>query len=50
MHRVGLVTRDDLERTFDEIEPHIIRYPGVDAAVFRGAVESFVKALPGESA
>jgi hypothetical protein len=48
MHRVGLVTRHDLEQTFHEIEPQLIRYPGIDGGEFRSAVASFVKALPDE--
>jgi hypothetical protein len=44
MLRIGLVTTRDLERTFREIEPLLIRYPAIDPRVFRDAVMSFCAA------
>lgn len=41
MLRAGLVTPAVLGRAFGEIEPQLIRYPGIDARVFRSAVEAF---------
>lgn len=36
----GLVTRDGLRKAFDRIEPLLYRYPAIDAATFRGALEA----------
>lgn len=49
MLRVGLVTTGDLARAFREIEPQLIRYPGIDARVFRSVVEAFCESHGGES-
>ena len=35
----GLVNREELRLRFAEIEPHLYRYPAIDAAAFRRAVE-----------
>jgi hypothetical protein len=39
--RDGLVKLDRLRGSFKQIEPQLIRYPGVDAGTFRRAVERF---------
>lgn len=49
MVRVGLVTTVDLARNFDEIEPQLIRYPGIDPGVFRSVVRSFCESSAGDS-
>jgi hypothetical protein len=35
----GLVTREELLARFAQIEPHLYRYPAIDPAAFRRAVE-----------
>jgi hypothetical protein len=35
----GLVDREELRRRFDEIEPRLYRYPAIDPATFRRALE-----------
>ncbi|HKH45667.1 MAG TPA: DUF6036 family nucleotidyltransferase [Thermoanaerobaculia bacterium] len=35
----GLVEREELRRRFEQIEPHLYRYPAIDPAAFRRAVE-----------
>jgi len=36
----GLIGREELRRRFEEIEPRLYRYPAIDPAAFRRAVES----------
>jgi len=43
MVRDGMILRDRLWELFLEIEPSLIRYPGVDAGTFRAAVEEFCR-------
>jgi hypothetical protein len=35
----GLIGREELHRRFEEIEPRLYRYPAIDPAAFRRAVE-----------
>ena len=35
----GLIDRDELRRRFEQIEPELYRYPAIDPAAFRRAVE-----------
>lgn len=42
MVRSGLVEPDELLRLFGEIESRLYRYPAIDPATFRSAVEDFV--------
>jgi hypothetical protein len=35
----GLISREELRRRFEDIEPRLYRYPAIDPAVFRRAVE-----------
>ena len=44
MTRRGLIEANRLMRFFEEIEPNLYRYPAIDPASFRRAVEEFVKA------
>lgn len=39
----GLVDPEELERRFEEIEPDLYRYPSLDPASFRLAVERFLR-------
>lgn len=39
--RAGWVERQTLREAYQQIEPDLIRYPAVDIATFRDAVESF---------
>jgi hypothetical protein len=39
----GLVNRRELERRFREIEPQLYRYPAIDPASFRRAVEAVTR-------
>lgn len=48
MLRAGLITARDLARSFDEIEPQLIRFPAVDAGIFRAAVLTFCRDAAGE--
>jgi hypothetical protein len=41
----GLVTRDRLESLFSAIEPTLYRYPAIDAATFRRAVEAVTRTV-----
>jgi hypothetical protein len=43
MVRRGLVEPAELLRLFGEIEPSLIRYPAIDADVFRTKVEAFLR-------
>lgn len=43
MVRAGRVEPDELLRHFGEIEPRLFRYPAIDPATFRRAVEDFVR-------
>jgi hypothetical protein len=43
----GLIDREELRRRFEEIEPRLYRYPAIDPAAFRRAVETAL-ALPNE--
>jgi hypothetical protein len=36
----GLIDREELRRRFEQIEPELYRYPAIDPAAFRKAVES----------
>ncbi|MGH9366387.1 MAG: DUF6036 family nucleotidyltransferase [Thermoanaerobaculia bacterium] len=45
--RRGLVDRELLRRFFDEIEPKLYRYPAIDPASFRRAVEEFLRGQVG---
>lgn len=44
MLRRGLVTSSGLRAAFDAIEPKLYRYPAIDPAAFRGAVEAVAPA------
>lgn len=44
MVRDGLIGPDRLLDLFGQIEPQLIRYPALNAAVFRAAVEEFCRA------
>lgn len=44
--RRGLVTREELLARFAEIEPFLYRYPALDPATFRRAVENVARADP----
>jgi hypothetical protein len=46
MVRDGLIRVDRLTDLFRQIEPQLIRYPALNAAVFRAAVEEFCRAHP----
>jgi hypothetical protein len=39
----GLVDREELRRQFEEIEPRLYRYPAIDPAAFRRAVEEALR-------
>jgi len=39
----GLVDREELLRRFEEIEPRLYRYPAIDPAAFRRAVEEALR-------
>ncbi len=39
----GLVDRSQLRTFFEQIEPHLYRYPGIDAAGFQNALEEALK-------
>jgi hypothetical protein len=41
MLRMQLIQIDQLRRFFAQIEPQLIRYPAIDPASFRAAVEEF---------
>lgn len=43
----GLVTRDALLATFDAVEPRLYRYPAIDPAAFRRAVEAATGIISG---
>jgi hypothetical protein len=43
MLRAGRIEPGELLRLFAEIEPQLYRYPAIDAATFRRAVEDFVR-------
>lgn len=43
MFERGLVDREKLWAFFEAIEPELYRYPAIDAASFRTAVEAHVK-------
>lgn len=40
----GLIDRRDLLRRFEQIDPDLYRFPAIDPAAFRRAVEEFVSA------
>lgn len=42
MVRLGLVDRDGIRAAFAAIVPELYRFPNIDPATFRQAVESFV--------
>jgi hypothetical protein len=46
--RAGLIQPALLREMFDQIEPQLIRYPGVDAASFGAAVREFCAAAEGQ--
>jgi len=39
----GLVDREELRKRFEQIEPHLYRYPAIDPPEFRRAVELLIK-------
>ena len=39
----GLIDRQELRRRFEEIEPHLYRFPAIDPAAFRRAVEEAIE-------
>ncbi len=39
----GLIVRSEILRRFEEIEPNLYRFPAIDPATFRRAVESLVQ-------
>ena len=41
----GLVDPVELPRLFDRIEPNLYRYPAIDPATFRAALDSFLSSL-----
>lgn len=43
----GLVEREELLRLFEEIEPRLYRFPAVDPAALRRAVDAVVGSVPG---
>jgi hypothetical protein len=43
----GLIERAELLRLFEAIEPRLYRFPAVDPAALRRAVEAVVGAIPG---
>jgi hypothetical protein len=45
MLRDGLIRLGSLREMFDQIEPALIRYPAVDPASFRAAVEDFCRSV-----
>jgi len=47
MLRDGLIRLDRLRELFTQIEPQLIRYPALDAAAFRAAVEDFCRGSQG---
>jgi hypothetical protein len=44
MVRAGLIQIERLRRLFHEVEPRLIRYPGIDARSFCAAVAEFCDA------
>lgn len=42
MLRQGMIERAELLRRFEQIEPHLYRFPAIDPATFRRAVERVV--------
>lgn len=38
----GLIDREELRRRFEQIEPHLYRYPAIDPSAFRRALEDAV--------
>jgi hypothetical protein len=47
MSRRGLIEASRLRELFDAIEPQLYRYPALDAASFRRALEEFLKTIEG---
>ncbi len=43
MLRQGLIERAELFRRFEQIEPYLYRFPAIDPATFRRAVEGIVR-------
>lgn len=43
MVKDGLVAPDRLQQRFAEIEPQLLRYPGIEPSVFRAAVSEFCR-------
>jgi hypothetical protein len=39
----GLIDRDELRRRFEQIEPQLYRFPAIDPAVFRNALEEILR-------
>jgi hypothetical protein len=39
----GLVEREELRRRFEQIEPHLYRYPAIDPAAFRRSLEEALR-------
>lgn len=44
----GLIDREELGRRFEEIEPRLYRYPAIDPAAFRRAVEAALREVVDE--
>lgn len=40
---LGKLSLGELKRLFELIEPQLIRYPGIDANLFRARVEEFIR-------
>lgn len=47
MLRRDLVDASELARLFDAIEPELVRYPAIDATVFRRKLEAFLAEVSG---
>jgi hypothetical protein len=47
MIRRGMVEPAELERLFGEIEPRLVRYPAIDAAVFRRKLDELLAEVKG---
>jgi hypothetical protein len=39
----GLIDREELRRRFEQIEPHLYRYPAIDGKAFRKALEESLR-------
>lgn len=41
----GLIDRDQLHRRFEQIEPELYRYPAIDPAAFRRAIQEILREI-----